>query len=169
MGMLDRLFGGKRADAAAALYAAVVARGREPNWYLDGAVPDSIDGRFDMIAAVLALVLIRLEAEPGREAAGVALTECFIADMDAQLREQGVGDVGLGKQVGQLVGALGGRIAAYRDGVAAGDLHAALERNLYRAAPPAPAAVAHVNDALLDLAARLRATEGDALLAGRLP
>ena len=71
LGLLTRIFGGR--DAAAGLYAAIVARGRAPHWYVEGAVADTIDGRFDMIAAILSLVLLRLEAEPGAEALGVAL------------------------------------------------------------------------------------------------
>lgn len=169
MGLLDRLFGKRRSDVAAPLYAAVVMRGRDPHWYLDGGVPDTIDGRFDMIAAVLSLVLLRLEHEPDTAEAGVALTECFIDDMDAQLREQGVGDVGLGKYVGKMVGMLGGRLSAYREGLAASDLRPALLRNLYRGAAPADEAVAHVAAALGQFADRLRTTPADTLIQGQLP
>ncbi|MEI4584072.1 hypothetical protein WAC45_27695, partial [Klebsiella pneumoniae] len=63
MGLLDR-FRRREAEAAFPLYDAVVARAREPHWYLDGGVPDTLDGRFDMVAAVLAMVLLRLETEP---------------------------------------------------------------------------------------------------------
>ena len=64
MGLWQKLFGTPNGGEAAPLYAAIVARARQPHWYEAGAVPDTIDGRFDMIAAVLAMVLIRLEAEP---------------------------------------------------------------------------------------------------------
>lgn len=169
MGLIDRIFGRSRESIAAPLYAAIVARGRDPHWFVEGAVPDTIDGRFDMIAAVLCQVLLRLERDDAPPELGVALTECFIDDMDAQLRQEGIGDVGLGKQIGKMVSALGGRLAAYRDGLAAGDLRTALIRNLYRGAPPGDAAVDHVNAALLGFAAALGATTPAALKEGRLP
>ncbi|MBA3879623.1 MAG: ubiquinol-cytochrome C chaperone [Sphingobium sp.] len=167
---LAGLFGGPQAESAVApLYDAVVARGREPHWYLAGAVPDTIDGRFDMIAAILSLVLIRLEADPDATAASVALTERFIDDMDAQLRQSGIGDVGLGKYVGQMVSMLGGRLGAYRDALAAGDLRPALLRNLYRGDDPGTAALDHVAEALAAFSARLGEQPTPVLIAGLLP
>jgi len=63
MGVLNRLFGRKDRDALTPLYNAVVLEARRPDWYLAGQVPDTLDGRFDMVAAVLSLVLLRLEEE----------------------------------------------------------------------------------------------------------
>lgn len=166
---LEKLFGTGAAAATAPLYAAIVARGRAPHWYVEGGVADTIDGRFDMITAVLALVLIRLEQDEGAADAGVALTEHFIADMDAQLRQSGVGDVGVGKQVGKLVSALGGRIGAYRDGLAADDLETPLLRNLYRGVDPGAAARAHVAATLSAFADDLARRPTAALIAGGLP
>src|SRR3982751_2333547 len=149
MGFFDR-FKAKRGETAA-LYAAVVARARTPHWYLDGAVPDTIDGRFDMIAAALAMVMLRLEDDPAGAPAATYLAEAFVDDMDPQLREIGVGDLLVGKHVGRMMGMLGGRLGAYRDGLAAGDLKPALVRNLYRGEAPDPAALAHVERELLAL------------------
>ena len=111
MSLLQHLFGETRQRATLApLYRAVVTEGRDPAWYRDGKVPDTMDGRFDMIAAVTALVLLRLEAEgePGRDPS-VLLTELFIEDMDSTLRQLGIGDHVVGKHVGQMMSALGGR------------------------------------------------------------
>ncbi|MDE0877480.1 MAG: ubiquinol-cytochrome C chaperone family protein [Sphingomonas bacterium] len=148
VGWLGRLLGEKR-DEALPLWTAVVQRGRQEHWYLDGAVPDSVDGRFDMIAAVLSLVLIRLEAD-GEAAAplGAQLTERFVDDMDGQLRQMGIGDIVVGKHIGKMMSMLGGRIGAYREGLAVGDLKPALARNLYRAGEPPLSAITHVADAL---------------------
>lgn len=151
------------------LYTAIVARGRAPHWYLAGRVADTMDGRLDMIMAVLSLVLIRLESDAAGGAPSVALTEMFINDMDAQLRQSGVGDVGIGKSVGQMVSMLGGRIGAYREGLAAGDLRAALMRNLYRGTDPGEAAVAQVAAWLEALAHALAEQDVAALLDGVLP
>jgi cytochrome b pre-mRNA-processing protein 3 len=168
MGLFERLFGRPQRADAQTLYASVVARARLPHWYIEGGVADSRDGRFDMIAAILALVLIELE---NRQAAqmSVALTERFIEDMDAQLREDGVGDVGLGKQVGTMVSMLGGRLSAYRDALANDDLAPALTRNLYRGIAPAPAAIAHVAAELKRFAGQLRAASLEMLATGDLP
>lgn len=167
LGLLTRIFGGR--DAAAGLYAAIVARGRAPHWYVEGAVADTIDGRFDMIAAILSLVLLRLEAEPGAEALGVALAERFVDDMDPQLREIGIGDIVVGKHVGRMMSMLGGRLGAYRAGLAGGSIDAALRRNLYRDTAVDDAALAHVRTRLMALHHALAVTDADALAAGRLP
>jgi cytochrome b pre-mRNA-processing protein 3 len=167
-----RIFrGGDPRDALTPLYHAVVREGRTPGWYAEGGVPDTIDGRFDMIAAVLTLVLLRLEAadEPGR-APSALLTELFIADMDGQLRQIGIGDLVVGKHIGKMMGMLGGRLTAYRDAFAeGGDLHGALERNLWRGVPPGEAAEHYAVDRLTRLRAALTQLPLDALLAGVLP
>lgn len=104
----------KSADAGA-LYGAVIAETRRPAWYREGKVPDSLDGRFAVLATLTALVILRLE--DGDEACvrhSVALTESFIADMDAQMREEGFGDPSIGKQVRSMVGALATRVDRLR-------------------------------------------------------
>lgn len=172
-GFLDRLLGRASAEPeGSALYNAVVARGREPHWYLAGGVPDTIDGRFDTIASVLAIVLLRLEIDPAGGHPHAWMVERFVADMDEQMRELGIGDVVVGKQVGKLMGLLGGRLGAYRDSLASADPAAfddALVRNLYRGERPAAVALAHSAGALRRLHERLMEVPLDALLAGQLP
>jgi cytochrome b pre-mRNA-processing protein 3 len=134
MPLLDRLFRAKPdpREALRPLWHRVVDISREPEWYADCSVADTVAGHFDMITAVLALVLLRLEREPdgGRETA--LLTELFVEDMDGQLRESGVGDIVVGKHIGKLMASLGGRLGAYRDGLAEGDaaLDEAVRRNV---------------------------------------
>ena len=171
MGLLSRLFGQNRErEALAPLYQAVVARARQPHWYVEGAVTDSLDGRFDMVAAILSLTLLRLEREPAGIPPSTFLTELFVDDMDGQLRQIGIGDIIVGKKIGNMMGVLGGRLGAYRAALRGeGDFAAALTRNLYRGTPPAPAALAHVEQALRRLDAALTALPLDALLAGTLP
>lgn len=144
-----------------ALYNAVVESARRPDWYLAGEVPDTMDGRFDMVALVLSLVLLRLEDEPGEPAKQLCadLADRFIADMDGSLRQEGIGDQVVGKHIGRMMAALGGRLGAYRD--ARGDdaaMAEALRRNLWRGAPVNDDAVAWViaeARALADRLARL--------------
>ena len=170
MSLIDRLRSAARpAPAADDLYRAVVALARDADWYRAGEVPDSIDGRFDMVALVLAHVLLRLEGEPGAGQLSADLTERFIADMDGSLRQLGVGDQVVGKRVGEMVGMLGGRLGAYRD--AAGEpvaLAAALTRNLWRGTPPGPDAAGWVVARVQRLAAMLAGLPLDAVASGRL-
>lgn len=151
------------------LYRAIVAHGREPHWYVEGAVPDTLDGRFDMLAAILCLVLVRLEAAD-RRPESVWLTELFIDDMEGQLRQIGIGDIVVGKHIGRMMSALGGRLCVYREGLTeGGDFGAALHRNLYRGTPVADEARADVERRLRALHAALTPYPAEALLAGSLP
>ena len=170
MGVLNRLFGRKDRDALTPLYNAVVAEARRPDWYLAGQVPDTLDGRFDMVAAVLSLVLLRLEDEGASGRAPSAyLTEIFVADMDGQLRERGIGDIVVGKHIGRMMSALGGKLGALRQAFAGGDLDGAIDRNIYRGVVPGDAARAAVREGLIGLRARLAATPASALIAGSWP
>jgi len=171
MSLLQRIFGEKKQRAPLRpLYDAIVARGRAPAWYREGLVPDTIDGRFDMVSAILSLVLLRLEKEG--EAArdqSVLLTEIFINDMDGTLRQIGIGDYVVGKHVGRMMSAVGGRLGALRDGLAEGSLRAAVARNVFHDAPPSDEALGFVAGGLERFAAALDGTATDAVLAGRLP
>ena len=170
--MLSRLFGERKERARLEpLYRAIVAAGRDARWYRDGQVPDTVEGRFDMIASILALVLIRLEREgDASRTDSVLLTEIFIDDMDSSLRQLGIGDFVVGKHVGRLMGALGGRLDAYRSALAGdGDLAEAVRRNVFRASPPGEDAVAFVAAGLERFHAGLEALSLEQMLGGELP
>jgi cytochrome b pre-mRNA-processing protein 3 len=162
-------FFGRQDEAALPLYTAVVARAREPHWYDRGAVPDTVDGRFDMVAAILAFVLLRLERDEAAAGPSAQLTERFVDDMDGQLREIGIGDIIVGKHIGRMMSMLGGRLGAYRDGLAANDLDAALIRNVYRGDSPEAPALRHVATSLLAFRDALAATSTATLIGGILP
>ena len=167
-GLLGRLFGRADRDALAPLYQAIVATARRPVWYRSGGVPDTLDGRFDMVAAILSLVLLRLERE-GEAGRGPSarLAELFVDDMDGQLRQAGIGDIVVGKHIGRMMSALGGRLGAFRDAFGpSGDLDGAIARNLYRGAVPAPGAAAVLRDGLIALRETLAATPAREILAG---
>ncbi len=125
------------------LYDAVVSAARDPAWYRDGHVPDTLDGRFDMIAALLALVLLRLERE-GKAAskASALIAETFIDDMEGSIRQIGIGDLMVGKHVGKMMGAVGGRIAAFRTAIEGNiEFKEPVRRNIFHDAPPSDRAV----------------------------
>lgn len=157
-------------EARRPLWNAIVATARAPHWYRNGQVPDTLDGRFDMISLILSLVLHRIDEDPGQALAGVQLTELFVNDMDGQMRQIGFGDMVVGKQVGRMVGALGGRLGAYRAPDGSDELKAALVRNLWRGKEPPEAGLAHVMAGVAALRAGLAAMPVDALIvADRLP
>lgn len=122
-----------RKAAGRALYDALVARARAPVFFRDFAVPDTIDGRFDMMALHAWLVLARLKQQ-GRDGEAQALTDAIFTGFDEALREQGAGDMGLGRRIKAMADAFFGRLKAY-DGAKDRDAMAeALARNLYRGA-----------------------------------
>lgn len=165
LGLFNRIFGGDDAPDMAPLYAATVARARRPEWYLRGGVPDTIDGRFEVLALVMALVLLRIERE-GQPGAlpSARLAEAFVHDMDGQMRETGFGDLVVGKQVTKAMGALGGRLGAYRQGLS----EAAIVRNLWRGENHGPEALAAVQALAAQLSGQLDALTLDAIVAGRI-
>lgn len=156
-------------EARRPLWNAVVATARAPHWYAQGTVPDTLDGRFDMISLVMALVLHRIDDAPGHGLAGVQLTELFVNDMDGQMRQIGFGDMVVGKQVGRMMSALGGRLGVYRAADGSDELREALVRNLWRGNEPAEAGLAHVMTSVASLRGSLAATAvSDLVTADRL-
>ncbi len=167
---LTRAFGlaPRGPSPAAALYASALTRARDPAWFSAGGVPDTLDGRFDMLALVLALTIGRLQVL-GLFQCEADLTDRFTEDMDASLREIGVSDLAIAKQVGNTVGALGGRIGAYRAGFADDALLAdALTRNLYRGVVPEPSVLAWAVREARVMSERIDARDAASLTEGRL-
>jgi len=133
--VLKRLLGKSQfSDQGLALYRAAVEQARQPHFYLGLAVPDSVDGRFDLIALHIFLVMRRLKRE-GEVAKALSqdLSEIFFADMDINLRELGASDIGVGRRVKRMIEGFYGRALAYEaalDG-AGENLAEVLRRNLY--------------------------------------
>lgn len=169
MSVLSRLFGksGTERDGLRPLWHRVVEIAREKHWYAQCGVADTVPGRFDAITLVLALVLLRMEREEGLIEPSVRLTEIFIEDMDGQLRQDGVGDLVVGKRMGKLMGTLGGRLGALRDTLSQGEtaLVPVLERNVTLIDGADKAALARE---VLSLADRLDGLSGNEILAARI-
>lgn len=146
----------------------VTQTARQPHFYLRHAVPDTVNGRFDMVALVTCLVLIRLE-ELDLRAENALLTERFVDDMDGSLRDIGIGDMVIGKHMGKVMSALGGRLGVYREALAPGAapelLVDAVARNVFRGEPPEGAATDLAADVRV-LKARIDAVPPAELLAG---
>jgi len=121
-------------DAAELAYGRVVEQARRPVFFTDYGVPDTLDGRFELICLHAFLYLHRLKAErPLANRLCQAFFDMMFADFDRALREMGTGDLNVGKQVKRMARAFFGRICAYESGLSGDDaqLGAVLARNLY--------------------------------------
>ena len=157
--------------AAEEAYRRVVEQARRPGFFTGLGVPDTVDGRFELICVHAFLYLHRLKTErPQSAKLGQRFFDVMFADFDRSLREMGTGDLSVGREVKRMAEAFYGRIAAYERGLAGDDsvLRPALARNLFGTAPAAPAQVAATADYLRREAARLRRQSAPALLAGSL-
>ncbi len=133
--------------AAEHAYRLVVEQSRRPEFFAALGVPDTLDGRFEVICLHAFLYLHRLKAEGAAAAVlGQSFFDWMFADFDRSLREIGTGDLSVGRQVKRMAEAFYGRIRAYEDGLAEGDaaLTAALARNLYGTAAASDEQLARV-------------------------
>jgi cytochrome b pre-mRNA-processing protein 3 len=121
----------------AALYGMIVAQARLKAFYAIYGVPDTVEGRFDLLVLHLVLLLRRLARQegPGRKL-GQGLFDAFCRDLDDNLREMGIGDLAVPKRMRRFAEAFYGRQAAYLSALEAPDREAfenALERNIFAA------------------------------------
>ncbi len=173
MNLLKRFFSFSREkETAHDLYRVVVEQARQPVFYRDFAVEDSIDGRFDMITLHMALVIRRLrrDADVSRKLSQ-ALFDYMFDDMDLNLRELGVGDMGVLKRVKKMAKAFYGRLDAYDKGIdESGDsvLIGALKRNLYRDRDIPEEILVGMADYVRRQSAHLEALHIDSLMKGEV-
>ena len=158
-------------DAAELAYRRVVEQARQPGFFSDGGVPDTVDGRFELISLHAFLYLHRLKRErPGSAALGQRFFDVMFLDFDRALREMGTGDLSVSREIKRMAEAFYGRIAAYEEGLAGGEamLRPALARNLFGTAPASDAQLAAMADYLHREAAGLASQDAAALLAGEI-
>jgi cytochrome b pre-mRNA-processing protein 3 len=118
---------------AHSLYVAAAEASRRPAFYTELAVPDTVEGRYDLLSLHTILLIRRLRAE-GEEQFGLAqlLFDVMFRDVDDNLREMGVGDLRVGKKVREYAEAFFGRAKVYEEALSGeGDLRDALSRNVY--------------------------------------
>jgi cytochrome b pre-mRNA-processing protein 3 len=174
--VLGQLFGNRsRDDVVRSLYGVLVAQARRPWFYTEGGVPDTLDGRFDILVAHAFLLMRRLgrvEGDNARDAKALsqAVFDLMFTDLDHNLRELGVGDMSVGKKVKQMAKAFYGRVSAYDAALEDGEptLAGALARNLYRGSPPTPETAPHMAAYLVRQARHLDGIAWDALSNGKL-
>jgi cytochrome b pre-mRNA-processing protein 3 len=140
VGLLSLIRRGRYERVGFELYGSAVAAARDPFLYTGLNVPDTLDGRFDMIGLYTFLLIQRLKREPAPGSAlAQSVFDAMFSDMDINLREMGVGDLSVGRKVRVMWEAFHGRAAAYAAAMNANDLpalDAALERNVWRGSPP---------------------------------
>ncbi|MDQ2083686.1 ubiquinol-cytochrome C chaperone family protein [Xanthobacteraceae bacterium Astr-EGSB] len=163
----------QRGATAAALYAAIVAQSRRPEFYTEYGVADTIDGRFDLIVLHQTLLLRRLTREGYLHTLAQEIFDTFCRDMDGNLREMGVGDLAVPKRMLKFGEAFYGRFNAYDQALAAGDremLAAALARNLFGDTGQAGSApIRRVTAYVEACEAALSAADPAAIVAGTVP
>ena len=159
----------RQQEVSEVLYGNAVEMAREPVFFAEHGVADTVDGRFDALALVVALIMRRLKdcGEAGHELSQ-QLFDTMFADMDLSLREMGAGDIGVAKRVRVMAEAFMGRLDAYASALDGGDrvaLAAALQRNLLRGDSKAGE---QLIDFVLELEARIAGIERESLLRGKL-
>ena len=165
---------GDDSETASAVYASIVAQARQPAFYTEFGVPDTPTGRFQMIVVHATLVFRRLKGSPELEAAGQDVFDLFFADMDRSLRELGVGDLSVPKQIKRMGQAFYGHAGAYAKALDAGDVDAlgdAVAGNVLATADKTP----HLQDHARSIAGYMMACDGylrdediGAILEGRI-
>jgi len=157
-------------ESVYAVYSAIVAQSRQPLFYAEWSVPDTVTGRFDMISVHLALLFRRLRGgDQGQRDFAQAVFDLFFKDMDRQLREMGVTDIGVPKKIQKMGNLFYGLLAAINQALDAGDreaLAAVLTRNVFGEVETQGAA--RLADYVLALDADLAAQPVAAIRAGTL-
>jgi cytochrome b pre-mRNA-processing protein 3 len=157
--------------AAELAYCRVVDQARQPGFFGEIGVPDTIDGRFELICLHAFLFLHRLKGDaPAAAQMGQRFVNAMFADFDRSLREMGTGDLSVGREVKRMAQALYGRIEAYETGLSGSDsvLKAALARNLFGTVPAAEPALGAMAGYVRREARRLREQPTARLLAGEV-
>jgi cytochrome b pre-mRNA-processing protein 3 len=169
--MLDFLFRRLTAEPrpGEALFGAATQEARQPYWYREAGVPDTLDSRFAMLSTVMALILVRLERDDEQgNLVSVALTERFIEVMESEHRELGLGDPTLGRTVRKLVGSLSWRTDLWRRSAVGGcDWRDAVRQSIYKDAP-AEDAQSYADAALKEFWSKLERADLATLAEGRL-
>jgi cytochrome b pre-mRNA-processing protein 3 len=131
----------KLESAAAAVYAVVAQQARHPAFYLSYEVPDTVDGRFEMVVLQAYILFRRLKGQgEAIDRLTQATYDVMFRELDLALREMGAADLGVGRRIKHMAESMNGRIQFYDQGLAANDgdasLAAALRRNLYGTVDP---------------------------------
>lgn len=161
----------RRADTISALYGMIVAQARLPVFYQEFGVADTVNGRFDLLVVHMALASARLMQDEGLKELGQGLFDHFCLDMDDNLREIGITDLKVPKEMRRMGEAFYGRAQAYEQALAADGnaaLVAALIRNVYGGVAPSSGVAERLAVYVREAAAALKRQDAKALAAGQI-
>jgi cytochrome b pre-mRNA-processing protein 3 len=169
--LIKKTLGGPddRGLVAQKLYGTLVAQARRPEFYAHYGVPDTVDGRFEMVALHAFLLFQRLKDQGAKSAAvSQAVYDIMFRDMDASVRELGAGDLGVGKRVKYMTEAMGGRTKAYEAALTSGgaDLESALRRNLFGTVDPKGESITRMAEYVRNAKAKLASQPIDVMMKG---
>jgi len=153
------------------LYAALATQARAPAFYAGLGVPDTVDGRFDLLVLHAWLVMHRLDAEPESGKLKQDLFDTMFGHLDLTVREMGAQDLGVGKRIKRMAEGFQGRASAFREAWLAGDqagLRETLQRNVFGKATATPDALTAMARYVGEALDGLRTTDSTALFAGRI-
>jgi len=172
--ILKKLFSHPRnRKLAHGIYSAAVAQSRMPIFYTEFGVPDTVEGRFDMISLHIVLVMRRLKQDHARSRdLSQALFDYMFDDVDQNLREMGIGDLGVGNRIKKMAEAFYGRLAAYDAALDETDdaaLTRAIERNVFGDSEPAPERLSLFAAYVRQEWRRIEEWRMDRLLTGEMP
>lgn len=168
-GAFSRWVQGRR--SLAELYAALATQARRPTFYTKLGVPDTVDGRFDLLVLHAWLVMHRLDDEPESGELKQDLFDTMFDHLDLTVREMGAQDLGVGRRIKRMAEGFQGRASAYREAWLARDearLREALRRNVFGNTTATDDALAALSRYVGDALGSLEKTEKAALLAGRI-
>lgn len=157
------------------VYASALSFSRSPKFYQEYSVPDTLDGRFDLLLLTVFLVMQRMldeQTEGSRKVAkkfNQALFDETFKDMDQTLREMGIGDMGVPKHMRKMMRAFNGRMHAYENAITTATLKDALIKNLYGTIEaPDESSVVKMEQKIYEVLECLKAQKIEDLLAGRI-
>jgi cytochrome b pre-mRNA-processing protein 3 len=161
----------RKADSIATLYGMIVTQARLPAFYSVYGVPDTVDGRFELILLHLFLVLRHSDRNDAERELGQQVFDLFCRDMDQNLREMGVGDLSVPKEMRRIGEAFYGRASAYEAALASGKaetLRIALARNVFGRESPEPEGAARLATYMLDAVTLLSGQDQGAIQRGNV-
>lgn len=170
--MIFPLFRRRRADdTIATLYGMIVAQARLPAFYQVYGVPDTVDGRFELILLHLYLFLRHADRDPGDRELGQQVFDLFCRDMDRNLREMGISDLKVPKEMQRMGEAFYGRASAYQAALATGDADVvakAIARNVYGSERTEPEAAVRLGAYMMNALAELSRQDRDSIQRGKI-
>ena len=154
------------------IYGSIVAQARSPYFYTGCEVPDTVEGRFEMLVLHMTLIINRLKnTEKNGQEIGRLISEAFIDDLDDSFREMGIGDLAVPKRMKTASEAYFGRLHAYGDALDhenLEELEQAIDRNFSQSANPASVNARTLAQYMMRTAKMLKEVNIEDLTAGRL-